>query len=124
MGGMAAWMGAEGAGLDPATTLVLSLDTLGSGEPMIASGEGLTATYRSEDLEWVAPEVPRVRLGGWTDALLALHAGLPALSMLSQAPGGGFSNYHLPSDTPENVDFGSVERCIALARSIGLGFAA
>ncbi len=122
MGGMAAWMRAEGASLDPARTLLLSLDTLGSGEPIVASGEGLTSSYRAEDLEWVPVEVPRVRLGGWTDALLARYAGLPAISMLSQGPKGGFTNYHLPSDVPDNVDYGSVERCLALARTIGLGF--
>lgn len=123
MGGMAAWMRDEGAALDPASTLVLSLDTLGCGEPIVARGEGLTASYRSEDLDWLPSEVPRVRIGGWTDAILARHAGLPALSLLSRGPDGGFTDYHLPSDVPENVDFDSVERCLAVARAIALRFA-
>ena len=58
----------------------------------------------------------RFRIGGCTDPALARLAGLPAISLLSLA-GNGFSNYHLPTDVAENVDWTSVERCLALAEA-------
>jgi acetylornithine deacetylase/succinyl-diaminopimelate desuccinylase-like protein len=127
MGGMAAWLKQEGGGLDPSTTLVLGLDTLGAGEPVVLSGEGpiWEVRYRERDLALAdtaaeragLPRPRRFRIGGWTDPVLARLAGLPTLSLLSVS-GGGFTNYHLPTDTPERVDWGSVERCLELADSI------
>ncbi len=126
MGGMAAWMGSEGAQLDPATTLVLGLDTLGAGEPMVASAEGplWRVDYRSEDLDLAdagaaradMPPPRRFRIGGWTDPVLARLAGLPTISLLSLR-GNAFSDYHLPTDTPERVDWASVDACLALAEA-------
>jgi acetylornithine deacetylase/succinyl-diaminopimelate desuccinylase-like protein len=124
MGGMAAWMRAEGRALDPRSTLVLGLDTLGAGEPMVVSAEGplWAVRFRDEDIALVdrgaaaAGEPPprRFRIGGFTDPALARLAGLPAVSLLSLA-GNGFSNYHLPTDVPENVDWDGVGRCLAIA---------
>ncbi len=133
MGGMAAWMRAHGRELDPATTLVLGLDTLGAGEPALTAGEGpaLTVRYREADLtlaEKAAARAglakpPRARLGGYTDPVLARHAGLPAISLVSLQD-GVFTNYHLPTDTPDRVDWDSVERCTRLAAAIADEFAA
>jgi hypothetical protein len=44
----------------------------------------------------------------------ALLVGLPAVSVLSMS-GGGMSNYHLMTDTPDRVDFGCVAACARLA---------
>jgi Zn-dependent M28 family amino/carboxypeptidase len=126
MGGMAAWMRAEGARLDPATTLVLGLDTVGSGEPVVAEAEGglWRVRYREEDVasaeraaRSAGVELRRWRLGGWTDPVLARLGGLPALSLLSVRD-GGFPNYHLPADTPEKVDYDSVAACVEAAWAI------
>lgn len=127
MGGMAAWMRSEGRQLDPASTLVLGLDTLGAGEPMVASAEGPVwrVRYRDADLDLADAgaahagiERPRrFRLGGWTDPVLARLAGLPAVSLLSLR-GNAFSDYHLPTDTPDRVDWRSVEACLALAEGV------
>ena len=127
MGGMAHWLRTGGAELDPRTTLVLGLDTLGAGEPIVARAEGSIVPwrYRAEDLDWadrgaaragVAPP-RRVQLGGWTDPLLAVHAGLPTVSLLS-ANGNRFTNYHQPTDTPERMDWESVAACLHLAEGI------
>jgi Iap family predicted aminopeptidase len=59
----------------------------------------------------------RWRLGAWTDPALAALAGLPALSILSVRE-GGFPNYHLPTDTPENVDVACAEACVDAAEAI------
>jgi len=124
MGGMAAWMRSDGARLDPGLTLLLGLDTLGAGEPMVASAEGplWRVAYRAEDLDLAdlgaahaGLERPRrFRLGGWTDPVLARLAGQPAISLLSLR-GDAFNDYHLPTDTPERVDWESVDACLALA---------
>ncbi|HYI36862.1 MAG TPA: M20/M25/M40 family metallo-hydrolase [Thermoleophilaceae bacterium] len=124
MGGMAAWMADQGGRLDPETTLVLGLDTLGAGEPMVCSAEGplWRVAYRPEDLvladkgaEAVGESAPRrFRIGGYTDPALARLAGLPTVSLLSLR-GNVFNDYHLPSDTPEHVDWDSVDRCVKIA---------
>jgi hypothetical protein len=124
MGGFAAFLREHAAELRPEDTVVLGLDTLGSGTPIVAEAEGALAThrYRAADLgladEGAAlaglPAPQRWRIGGWTDPLLALHAGLPALSILSMGP-GYFPHYHHPSDLPEHVDRESVERCARIA---------
>jgi Peptidase family M28 len=134
MGGMAAWLAAHRDALDPATTLVLCLDTLGSGTPIVLEAEGalLRHRYRPEDLELAdagarragAEPVERWRIGGWTDAVLAVFAGLPAISLLSLGPKGIFTHYHHPTDVPEHVDFDCVHRCIAVAAGIAAEWAA
>jgi Peptidase family M28 len=124
MGGFAAWLRGRGRELDPSATLVLGLDTLGSGTPIVAEAEGALRThrYRAADLaladEGAAlarlPAPQRWRIGGWTDPLLALHAGIPAISILSMGP-GYFPHYHHPTDVPAHVDWASVERCARIA---------
>jgi Zn-dependent M28 family amino/carboxypeptidase len=133
MGGMAEWLRVDGAALDRDSTLVLGLDTLGAGEPIVARAEGSIVPwrYREADLAWAdrgadlaGVERPRrVQLGGWTDPLLAVHAGLPAISLLS-ATGNRFTNYHQPTDTPDRVDWDSVEACLRLAYGISERWAA
>ena len=132
MGGTAAWLREEGAALDPASTLVLGLDTLGAGEPVLAASEGplVPVRFRPEDLAWAdagaraaglaAPT--RARIPGWTDPALALLAGLPTISLLSMRD-GLFTEYHLPSDTPDRVDWDSVGRCLEIAAGTGAAWA-
>jgi hypothetical protein len=133
MGGMAAWMRSpEARALDPATTLVLGLDTLGAGEPVVLRAEGppRRRRYRELDLAWAdrgaalagLPAPRRFTIGGWTDPVLALGAGLPTISLLSVC-GSGFTDYHLPSDTPEHVNWDSVESCLRLAAGVARAWA-
>jgi hypothetical protein len=120
MGGMAAWL--DGAELDPQRTLVLGLDTVGSGEPVVLEAEGglWPVRYREEDVaRGERAGLRRWRLGAWTDPVLAALRGLPAVSILSVRD-GGFPNYHLPSDTPANVDIGCVEACVNAAEAIAV----
>ncbi|HVE67079.1 MAG TPA: M20/M25/M40 family metallo-hydrolase [Solirubrobacteraceae bacterium] len=128
MGGMAAWLRAHGAALDPARTLVLSLDTLGSGTPIVVEAETTLAphAYRDEELALAEAGAARAgadpprrwRVGAWTDAVLARVAGLPAISLLSVGPDGIYTDWHLPTDTPDRVDFASVEACTRIAEGI------
>lgn len=128
MGGMGAFLRAHGSALREAAgrTLVLSLDTLGAGTPIVASGEGTIREhrYRPEDLALAdagaaragEPPPERWRIGGWTDPVLARFAGLPAISLLSMGP-GYLPEYHWPTDTADRVDWRSVERCARIARA-------
>jgi hypothetical protein len=119
MDGMRDWLRWQGRALAP--DLVLGLDTLGAGTPIVLRAEAtlLPHAYAPELLDALVPDdVPRWRIGGWTDAVLARHAGLPTLSLLSIGPDGAFTDYHRMTDTPERVDHASVDACLALARTI------
>jgi hypothetical protein len=128
LGGIEAWLEAHGDSLDLAGTLVVSLDTLGSGEPALVKRDGaLSATYASENHGWadrgalraaVAPP-RRADLTAPTDAIVAHHAGLRALSLVSvDADGTLGPHYHQPTDTAANVDWHSVHQCTRLAGGI------
>jgi hypothetical protein len=128
LGGTAAWLATHHDSLDPAATLVVSLDTLGSGEPAVVARDGaLTANFSRETQDWadrgalraaVAPP-RRVDLVAPTDGSPANHAGLHTLSLVSCAPDGTLGpHYHRPTDTPATVDYESVERCTRLACGI------
>jgi Peptidase family M28 len=121
MGGTAAWLRRARAELDPATTLVLGLDQIGAGQPHVLTGEGppLAARYRDQDVARTG--LPTYHAAGWTDPILAGFAGLPALSIVG-VEDGGFPNYHLPTDTPDRVDWGAVDRCLGAARRIARDF--
>jgi hypothetical protein len=124
MGGMAAFMRRHTAELSPSSTLVLGLDTLGAGTPIVAGGEGTMREHRYPPITMAVvdegaaiagePAPQRWRIGGWTDPILATFAGIPAISILSMGP-GYFPNYHWPTDTPENVDWTSVRSCARIA---------
>jgi acetylornithine deacetylase/succinyl-diaminopimelate desuccinylase-like protein len=128
LGGSAAWVDAHRDELQPSSTLVVSLDTLGSGEPAVVGRDGsLTAHYSRATQDWadrgamraaVAPP-RRVDLIASTDAIVAQHAGLHALSVTSCAPDGTLGpHYHQPTDTPGQIDYDSVEQCTRLAAGI------
>jgi acetylornithine deacetylase/succinyl-diaminopimelate desuccinylase-like protein len=128
LGGMAAWLEAHGDELDPAATIVVGLDTLGSGEPAVVTRDGaVTVTYSAGDHDWAdrgalraAVDPPRrVTTVAPTDPIVARHAGLRAISVISAAPDGTLGpHYHRASDTPATVDYDSVEQCTRLAAGI------
>lgn len=128
LGGASAWVKAHRGELDRASTIVVSLDTLGSGEPAVVSRDGaLTASYSRDTQAWAdrgalraAVDPPRrIDMVAPTDGSPANHAGLHVLSLTSCAPDGTLGpHYHQPSDTPENVDYESVEQCTRLAAGI------
>lgn len=99
----------------------VGVDTLGAGTPIVAGAEGTMRTHRfdPEAIELVRrgavaagePAPEPWRIGGWTDPIVAAHRGIPATCLLSVGPDGHYTNYHLPTDTPDRVDWASVERC-------------
>ena len=126
MGGMRAFLADHP--LDPASSFVLGLDTVASGEPVVVRAEGaLLGGYAARDLDVVdagarrvgeAPP-PRWRIAGWTDPILARHRRVPTASVLSVDPTTGFyTRYHRPDDLPEFVDAGCVARCARIAEGV------
>lgn len=134
MGGMAAFLRSHRAGLDRASTLVLGLDTLGAGTPILAAAEGTILTHRYAEADLALadrgaaragrPAPQRWRIGGWTDPILARFAGLHAISLLSIGPRGTFTNYHRPTDTADRVDWDSVRACAEIAAGVAAEWAA
>lgn len=121
-----------GSPVDPGSTLVVNLDTLGSGTPVVVSRETpFLGRYRAEDLAWAdrgadlagVERPPRMALALPTDAIVAAGAGVPALTITSKDADGRFPNYHLTSDLPDAVDYGSVEACLTLAEGTVRAFA-
>ncbi|MGH2865510.1 MAG: M28 family peptidase, partial [Solirubrobacteraceae bacterium] len=49
-----------------------------------------------------------------TDALVALRQGYAAVTLASVDATKFPANYHWPSDTPENLDWGTLERAFAV----------
>lgn len=131
MGGMASFLARHGGRLDRASTFVLGLDTLGAGEPIVARAEGVLLAHRYDpaDNDLVDAAARRAglqppqrwRVGAYTDPILARFAGLRTVSMLSIGPDGRYGDYHWPTDTPDRVDYRSVERCLALAEATARG---
>ncbi len=104
--------------LDPARTSFVCLDTVGSDRLMQLEGEGMLwmrdypETYKSL-LSACADEagvelVRGLRFRNATDGLLALKAGYPSGMIGSINRYKAPSNYHWPTDTAENVDYGTV----------------
>jgi hypothetical protein len=122
--GMVEWGRRWFPGLDRETTSFVALETLGSGHLVISEAEGFLVAHRFDDAlkdlaERCASErgVPVVRglvNAFMSDATVPLYAGYPTMLL------GGIddtrlpANYHKPWDTPEKVDYASVERSVEL----------
>ena len=121
--GTLAWLHEHGRALDRETTLMIGLDSLGSGGAVVLpSREALTCAYDPADLA-LAEEAaaraglrppPRVAFGNVTDAMMGRQAGLHAFAVLTYAR-GWIKNLHLPTDTPEHVEWSTVHEAMALA---------
>ncbi len=105
--------------LDRDRTWFLNLDTLGSPRLVMLEGEGpiVMEDYpdrRFRDLVAAAAQrdgVPLrrgMRSRNSTDAVIPMRAGYPTTCLVSTNRYKALSNYHQPSDIPENVDYRTV----------------
>jgi len=116
--------------LDPSSTWVLNLDTVGSPHLIMLEGEGI---IRIEDYPGPAfrdlvaaaaqdagvPLIRGQRSRTSTDSVIPARAGYPIATIASYDPDTKLlSNYHLPTDTPENLDFGTVSEAVELADTL------
>ena len=114
--------------LPTADTFFLAIDTVGSPHLLALRGEGMLGITeypaRSLDLiDGTADELgiwmfPNLRLRNATDGVFPLAAGYECASLCSCTDIKQPSNYHWPTDVPENVDFESVGDAVRLVEAI------
>jgi hypothetical protein len=127
MEGMQGFMRRHRASLDPAHTSILCLECVGSPTLTLVEAEGMlrmrpysdAARERLADAATaVGVELVRgLRTVAATDALIALRRGYDAVTLASIDQTKFPANYHWPSDTPENLDWGTMRRAFAVAES-------
>ncbi|MBA2793715.1 MAG: M28 family peptidase [Thermoleophilaceae bacterium] len=124
MEGMQAYGRRHFASLDPQSTQVICIDTVGSPRLLALEGEGMVwmNEYPKDLLARVKAEadalgielVPNLRLRNATDGLIAHRAGYETVVIGSVDELKLPSNYHWPSDTADNVDLSTVYDCTRL----------
>jgi hypothetical protein len=109
-------------------TFFLTLETLGSPHLLVLRGEGMLRMreYPARSLallDGLADELgislfPNLRLRNATDGIMPLAAGYECASLCSCTRLKQPANYHWPTDTPENVDYGTLADAVRLAEAV------
>jgi hypothetical protein len=125
---MQAWLARAAPSLPRARTFFLCLETLGSPHLLVLRGEGMVRIrdYPARSLgllDGVAEELgiplfPNLRLMNATDGVIPLAHGYECASLCSCTRLKQPANYHWPTDTPENVDYGTLADAIRLAEAV------
>jgi acetylornithine deacetylase/succinyl-diaminopimelate desuccinylase-like protein len=125
MEGMQGFIRRHRAELDPASTTVLCLECVGSPILALVEAEGMLRMRSYSDAarlrlaaaaEAAGVELVRgLRTVAATDALVAMRRGYPAATLASIDQNKFPANYHWPSDTPENLDWETIQRAYAVA---------
>ncbi|CAN5646098.1 M28 family metallopeptidase [soil metagenome] len=115
----------HGDELDPASTWYLNLDTVGSPRLMMLEGEGpvwmedYDKGFRDRLMELADEKGLALERGfrarASPDAVIAHRAGIRTANLSSVNDYHNLSNYHLPSDTAENVDYSTVVEATRVA---------
>jgi hypothetical protein len=107
----------------------LNLETVGSPRLIMLEGEGPIWMEDYSDPSFrdlvdrcaseLGIELERgFRARASTDSAIPSRAGHPTATLSSITPWGALSNYHLPTDTPDAVDHGTVDRAARLADAV------
>ena len=125
MEGMQGFVRRHRATLDPARTTVLCLECVGSPTLTLVEAEGMLRMRHYSDAarerlaraaSAAGVELVRgLRTVAATDALIAMRNGYAAATLASIDATKFPANYHWPSDTPENLDWATMERAFAVA---------
>ena len=109
-------------------TFFLAIDTVGSPHLLVLRGEGMLGIteYPSRSLallDELAEELGiglfgNLRLRNATDGVYPLAAGYECASLCSCTELKQPANYHWPTDTPGNVDYGTVSDAIRLTEAL------
>jgi Peptidase family M28 len=126
--GMKAFGERHFAELPTESTFFCCVDTVGSPTLSVLRGEGFLRMheYPADALaliDGLAEElgietVPNLRLRNGTDGLEALCAGYPTVTLCSVTDLKQPANYHWPTDTAENVDYGTLSDAIRLVEAL------
>jgi len=127
-GGIHAFLKRHRAEMEERRAFFLNLEMLGSGRPVYQRSEGHVTSFEMHPeavavVEAVgrAPEfagVEGIESPAQSDALAAHHYGFPSVTVMSLPEGNDIPHYHWASDTPENIDRGSLDRCYRYLRRI------
>lgn len=129
-GGIYAFVDRHLRPLDPGRTWVLNVDTVGSPRLVLLEGEGVLGIEDYTDPSFrdlVAataeeagiPLVRGQRARSSTDSVIPSRAGYATATLTSFDPHTKLlSNYHLPTDTPENVDYETVSEALTLTEAL------
>jgi hypothetical protein len=128
MEGMIAWCDRHLAALDPASTTVVCVDTVGSPELIALEGEGMLRMheYPRDVLELIhaaagdlgIPVHRELRFRNATDGLIALKRGYRTAMLGSVDEFRLPPNYHWPTDTADRVLYGTVADTARLLRRV------
>jgi Peptidase family M28 len=109
-------------------TFFLCLDTLGSPHLNVLRGEGFLRMHEYPKpaldlIDGIAEELgiwllPNLRLRNGTDGLFSLVEGYATATLCSVTEYKNPSNYHWPTDTPENVNFDTFADAIRLSEAL------
>jgi acetylornithine deacetylase/succinyl-diaminopimelate desuccinylase-like protein len=117
-------------GLDRDRTFVLNLDTIGSPELFMLEGEGpfkMEMYPGAEFRDLVARAAERtgvplkrgLKSRSSTDSVIPARAGYPTACLASWEPGSKvLSNYHLMTDTPENLHYDTIARAVTIGHAV------
>ena len=127
--GMRAWVHCNSRRLDPGNTLVINLDSLGSGGYLVvARREGLTGRLAAEDVKLATDvaaaagiELRTVSFPNVCDTSMARYQGMHAVSLLSY-DSGWIRNLHMRSDTVDQVRWNTVHQAVTLVEKLALAW--
>ena len=132
-GGVYDYLRDHGAELDPTSTYCLAVDTVGSPQLVMLEGEGTVAMedYCDPSFRDLVADVADehgvsldrgMRSRFSTDGVVTSRANIPTVCLVSLEPWKAPANYHLMSDTPENLTYETVsattELCERVARRL------
>jgi Zn-dependent M28 family amino/carboxypeptidase len=115
--------------LDRERTWFLNLETVGSPKLVMLEGEGPVVMEDYHDRSFRdlvdraatragAPIRRGLRARNSTDAVLPSRAGYPTATLTSIDRNKALSNYHLMSDTPENLDYRTVAQALVVTEAV------
>jgi hypothetical protein len=117
--------------LDPRKTEFLCLECLGGQDLIVLEGEGMLRMrdYTSHTREALADAAARAGVGvrrgiqtvAATDAIIALRAGYPTATLTALEHTKLPLNYHWPNDTPEHLNWDTIEDAIAVSEEFVRG---
>jgi hypothetical protein len=121
--------------LDRDRTWFLNLETVGSPKLVMLEGEGPVVMEDYHDrsfrdlvervaIQAGAPLRRGLRARNSTDAVLPSRAGYPTATLASVDRYKALANYHLMSDTPENLDYRTVAHALTVTEAVARELAA
>jgi hypothetical protein len=127
--GIRAFMARHRHELDPAHTAFVNFETVGSPHLILLEAEGpvrmesYTGPWLSDLLEVHGERLGSPLLRGFrarasTDSVIPSRAGYPIATIVSITDWFSPANYHLPSDVPANLEYGTVAAATRLVHEV------